>query len=273
VQLLVVLVRPYLVGTSHNFKMFRKFKLVPIDGSEQQQQTDIKQLEKELRGYNPTVRAMTNLYGGMQDALFSKKKKRRGGGLSTEQRLHLAAANRLRMQQLLHGHERVKDTLLQAPQPQPLQSEPKLQPELDQLNIEKGDTDAGGGYEEDRQTGVSNLAIPTRHSAKFSKLMEAASDTVGTNQSGELVIRGKRLKNTSYSDVMRALYVDSNFTVPGLNEIVSELKVLGVEPSLFTSRRARVLYSAAPSSATNKKLRQQKGSGKCFVAKRMLRLY
>ena len=165
------------------------------------------------------------------------------------------------MQQLLHGHERVKETL---PQHQPPQLEPKLKPELEQPNVEKSED------VEERQTRLSNLAIPTRHGAKFSKLMEAVSDTVGTNHNGELVIRGKRLKNTSYSDVMRALYVDSKFAVPGLTETVSELKLLGVEPSLFTSRRARVLFSAAPS---NKKLPQQKGSGRCPVAKRMLRLY
>ena len=59
--------------------MFQKFKLVPLDGVEQQQ-NDMKQLEKDLHGYNPTIRAMTNLYGGIRNALFSKQKRRAGGG-------------------------------------------------------------------------------------------------------------------------------------------------------------------------------------------------
>jgi hypothetical protein len=119
----------------------------------------------------------------------------------------------------------------------------------------------------------SKLAIPARHSKKFTQLVEASTGTIGANRAGEVVIRGEPLRNTSYSDVMRALYVDSKFTIPGLAETVSELKRLGVNTSLFTSHNARQLYSA--SASKRKSVSQQKGSGiirhKSFP--RMLRLY
>lgn len=247
--------------------MFEKYKLVrvnaPAEKETQQQPLDMRQMEKDLRNYNPTIRAMANHYGGIQDALFSKKKR---NNPSPQQRLHLAAANRLRLQQLIRGHGENP----MANEETQLQSHSELKHNPDVKDVVEDGTD-----EVKSVTLQPNLAIPARHGIKFAKLVEAASGTIGANRFGELVIRGKKLDNTSYSDVMRALYVNSNFTVPGLAETVAELKLLGVEPTLFTSRRARVLYSAEPSSRKKQGSPQQKGSGSSRLLKRkgMLRLY
>lgn len=252
--------------------MFEKYKLVRIDqaDSEQQQHLDMRQLEKDLRNYDPTMRAIANHYGGIQDALLSTKKRK---NLSPQTRLNLVAANRARMERLIRARGEATLTDALAGMQTREQAAPP-EPASQKQTVEDAKVGAEDDYEAKPVTGQSNLAIPVRHSAKFTKLMKFASDTIGSNRHGELVIRGKKLDNTSYSDVMRALYVDSNFTVPGLDQTVAELKTLGVEPTLFTSRRARQLYSTAqPNKKTS--MPQQKGSGRGeFVnRKRMLRVY
>jgi len=273
--------------------MFRKFKLVPIDGLEEHHQprSDIQQIEKDLRQYNPTTRAMANLYAGVQDALFSKNKMQKkksgllmnGANANANQRLHLAAANRMRMQQLIHGSNEVQPkhqgtSSVGAQQQQEgavvvmeEEEEEKKQAETDEKTVAKEDM----MMMNEKQVQRSNLAIPSRQRSKFAELVGATSGTIGANRLGEVIIRGGTLRNTSYSDVMRALYVDSKSKskIPGLPETVAELKRLGVSTLLFTSRHARQLYSAA--SSDEKVFRQQKGSGRARgkALQRILRLY
>jgi hypothetical protein len=277
--------------------MFRKFKLVPIDGeAEPEHPKNIAEIEKALREYNPTTRAMANLYGGIQDALFSKNKKNctKQKKISANERLHLVAANRMRMHRLLQGSnepqtqlqgtsgERADDegasgglveekTAVDVPGKKEMEMEVEEQ-ETGKAKTEKAKAKAKKDEEEEEEEEEkeekdeqifgenrrSNMAIPKRHDSKFTQLAGKISGTIGSNRLGEVIIRGGTLRNTSYSDVMRALYVDYKFTTPGLVETVAELKRLGVKMSLFTSRKAKQLYSAP---ASDKVFSQQKGSG------------
>jgi hypothetical protein len=252
--------------------MFRKFKLVPIDDSEAQ--LDMQQVEKDLREYNPTARAMTNLYGGIQDALFSKKKKGPQKGPTTSQRLHLVAANRMRMEQLMRGNneppQRTNAAAVQQPE---VHDDEKEMPMSHKTNV-VNDADMEDNVKKvgEMKPVVLNVAIPQRQKEKFDKLAEIMSDTIGANRLGELVIRGETLRNTSYTDVMRALYVDPKSKLDGLDETVSELKRLQVDRNLVNSRFAKKQLSDAPDS---KKVRHQKGSGSMLrkAHPRILRLY
>jgi hypothetical protein len=294
----VVSVRRFLVETSNSGEnkqkkktMFRKFKLVPIDGNlEEHHRHDIRQIEKDLRDYNPTTRAMANLYGGVQDALFSKNKKKNNkkgrllhiNGVNANQRLHLAAANRMRMQQLIHGsnevqaqHKGISSVGVQQEMMEVKEEAEAKQAEPDEKTAAKEEM----LMMNEKQAQRSNLAIPSRQRSKFAELVGATSGTIGTNRLGEVVIRGGTLRNTSYSDIMRALYINSKFKIPGLPETVAELKRLGVSTSLFTSRQARQLYSASASAENvfqqQQQQQQQKGSG-CARGKALqsiLRLY
>jgi hypothetical protein len=113
-----------------------------------------------------------------------------------------------------------------------------------------------------------NVAIPKKYATKYENLIKLASDSIGVGDNGEVVIRGREVANSSYSDVMRALYSDTKgkaAALPGLSETVGELKRLNVPSSMITSSRARAIYQSVG----------QKGSGKCYYYGRpkMLRLY
>ncbi len=259
--------------------MFRKFKLVPID-AEGEHPKNIEEIEKALREYNPTTRAMANLYGGIQDALFSRDKKKTKK-ISANELLHLVAANRMRIHRLLQGSNEAQ-TRFQEMSGEDTQkksvdeetNEDLAEDEMAQkIKLEKEEKDPKEQMELIGESERSNLAIPTRFGKKFTQLAKIISGTIGSNRLGEVIIRGETLRNTSYSDVMRALYVDSKFTIPGLVETVAELKRLGVKTSMFTSRNARQLYSVPTS---DKLYLQQKGSGGSIEQRtfpRILRLY
>src|SRR5574343_387596 len=85
---------------------YRKFKLVPIDeDSDELGKSAADKLERYVRKYNPTIRAMANSYGGMQDALFSKNTR-----LTPAQRLHIYNANRARIHRMNKSTDVSKDS-------------------------------------------------------------------------------------------------------------------------------------------------------------------
>ena len=192
---------------------------------------------------------MANIYGGVEVALDNRQVR-----CIASERLHLLNANRSRMEHLIRGNSEAA-TQQQSHHPSP--DVPTLQPNQETYPQE---TVKENGEDDSKMLPATqfNVAIPSRHSAKFASLMKHTIDIIGSNRLGEVVINNRTLKNTSFTDVMRALYVDSNFNVPGLPQVVAELKRLDVPTELFSSKRARNMYLAS-SRATPAP--QQQGSG------------
>lgn len=239
---------------------FRKFKLVPVGdqretNSSSSSKCDMEQLERSLRKYDPKIRAQANYYKSMLDALYNNKTER----LTPSQQLHIYSANRSRIQQLRNPTMETSDESL------PIKHlEPEYEMNVNRRGAEQEEEQEERKYKPQSDAGAVN--IPKKFQARFQNVLDQTSDTIQANNRGELVIKGRELPNTSYADTMRALYVDSKFFVPGLTEVVHELKRTGVTLNLLASKRAKNMYSQ---SNVGGKVAQS-GSGKPC---RILRLY
>ena len=72
--------------------LFKKFKLVPV-GTATHTMSKVELAERQLRNYNPMLRAMANNYTAMNNALHGRKR-----GRTAKSRLNLLNANRARLQ-------------------------------------------------------------------------------------------------------------------------------------------------------------------------------
>jgi hypothetical protein len=208
---------------------------------------------------------MAHAYEGMENALIAKPMQR-----TPTERLNLLSANRAKLLQLMQRNDVAPaQQAYQQPLPKPDENSLLATPTSHSAPVPVPKSPAA----------PPNLAIPKRHKEKFEQLIEKVSETITYGNDGQVVIHGRSLNNTSFSDIMRALYVDSKFTVPGLSETVAELKRNNVPPRLITSSRARTLYTAADANVGRN--RSQVGSGKrrceaknnANINRKFLRLY
>jgi hypothetical protein len=125
------------------------------------------------------------------------------------------------------------------------------------------------------------LAIPQSSQSNFTKIMDLVAESIKPGPNGEVVIEGKKLPETSFTDVMRAMFTDSKRKpVPGLAQTVTELKRLGVPETLLKAKKAKELYKAAAGQTGSgrriKKPKKLKKVGKAKDRKKygnVLRLY
>jgi hypothetical protein len=251
--------------SSDHALLFKKLKLVPVDEIPQPtNQNVVGQVEKYLRNYNPTVRAMANSYTGMGEALLGKKKR------STSNKLNLFNSNKARYLQLL------KSTSSSADVPPPMEMPVNVEPQQQELKARPLDVE-----DTDKKHEVKPLlAIPAKSQDKFEAVLEKAGNAIKPGKHGEVVIEGKALPNTSYSDVMRALFVNTRKSPKGLGQTVAELKRLGVPMALLKSKTAMDLYKKAEAGqgqlGSGRRIQKVKTLGKAKKMKKIskvLRLY
>lgn len=255
--------------SSENDLLFRKFKLVPLSELPQQGSAHVVgQVERHLRKYDPTLRAMANTYIGMDEALHGKKK------LTAKARLNLLNSNRARLLHMSRTDSQVANV--------PAGQVPQETVVAEQSFVER---DVKSGYDEELKAEPKPtplLAIPASSQGNFSKIMDLVAGSIEPGPDGEVVIEGKALPKTSFSDVMRAMFTDSKKTsVPGLARTVTELKRLGVPDTLLKAKKAKALYKAAAAGQTGsgrriKKPKKLKMVGKAKDRKKygkVLRLY
>jgi hypothetical protein len=254
--------------SSENAVLFKKLKLVPADELPQfTNQHVVGQVEKYLRNYNPTVRAMANSYTGMGEALHGKKKR------STSNKLNLFNSNKARYLQLLKSTSSSADVPPPMEMPVNVESQQQQQQELKARPLDVEDTDK-------KHEVKPLLAIPAKSQDKFEAVLEIAGGAIKPGKHGEVVIEGKALPNTSYSDVMRALFVNSRKSPKGLGQTVAELKRLGVPMALLKSKTAMDLYKKAEAGqgqlGSGRRIQKVKTLGKAKKMKKnskVLRLY
>jgi hypothetical protein len=248
-----------------NTTLFRKLKLVPAE--EPTNRPSMGEVTKYLRKYDPTLHAMANSYVGMSEALIGKKK-----GRTTSNKLNLYNSNKARYLQLLNSA-----TNSAALPPPPSMSEGPVR--VEEPEEQEMKASAVGLEDMDdkkfKPEAVPLLAIPTASHGKFKAVMEQAGDAIKPGRNGELVIQGKALPGTSFSDVMRALYVTRKVNPPGFTQTVSELKRLGVPAAKLKSKTAVALYKKVqPEQTGSGRFKKFKASGKArSVQKKVLRLY
>jgi len=252
---------------------FRKFKLVPVDHDDDYDHSksmfgdsvksaNIETLERRIRKYDPRIQAMANSYGGMHDALFNRNVHH-----TPSQRLHIYNANRSRIHRMRKGAEGPLEAI--GPQEGRVQKSTKEGTELERDQIYKEGLEKGEEVDlkvlKPHPEDIAAAVVPKNYQSKLRNLINLMSNKIRANDRGEVVINGEELPDTSYSDVMRALYVNQKGFVSGLSEVVDELKRAGISSSLLSSARAKSLYNKARVGKV------QSGSG--FKPHRVLRLY
>lgn len=232
-------------------KTFEKFKLVPYNESPKTGKCSSKtgtivkpaMLEKAktyVRDYDPTLHAKTNAYVGMRQALFGRKP-----GWTARKRLDLLSSNMARYKHLASTAPLPENEQIQHEQIQ--HETPKVREDSDYIDVKPQHDD----LEEKVQPGYEFkplLAIPKNRYGDFENLRSLSSNTIKAGKHGEIVIRGTTVPGSSYSDVMRAIYISPKRgkALPvGLAEVVSELKRLDAPSTLLFAKRAQALYAKA----------------------------
>lgn len=224
-------------------KTFEKYKLVPFDESKKPFKTSSRSVnnsptmlakaQKYLRDYDPTLRAKTNAFIGMRKALFGRQT-----GWTARKRLDVLNSNMARYKHLASDSPLEEDSQTQ-------QETPRLGAVNDYTEVKPLNEELEGLKTEDDEL-KPLVNIPKPYRAKFQQMRTLSSKTIKRGKAGEIVIRGTPVPNSSYSDVMRAMFVSPKGDTPlpdGLPEALTELKRLKASPSVLSATRARVLYS------------------------------
>lgn len=224
---------------SKNMALFKKFKLVPhkeeSNGKAEPAKKDVDMLTKYLQNYKPTLRSMVNTYGGMLNALHGRTR-----GLTAKDRLNLLNSNRAR---LLHLRKEDTDS-----------AQPTDNDDLAHANFKVEEEEPSSEV-----LAAAKLPVPKRHARNFLTLMKTASGVLEVGKLGELVIKNRVVPSTSFNDVMKALFVDSKQPLPkGVVEAVSELKRIGVSPSLLPAKRVKALFAELSQSGSGRRHRMNK---------------
>lgn len=238
-----------------NAVLFQKHKLVPIEQYNQQgREHVVGAAERHLRKYDPTLRSMANTYVGMQNAMFGKNAR----GLTGRNKLMLLNSNKARYLRMLKsgGSEPV----------QPVQAFGE-QNEIDKKTEHPSDEKF---FDADDKPAINPLlAIPTNSLNSFKIIMNHVGDAVRPGPNGEVVINNEVVPGTSFSDVMRGLFVNvrgkNKTPLPGLSQTVSELKRRGVPSGLLKANKAKYWYRRAESPQVGEgssKKPKKAGSGK-----------
>ena len=104
--------------------------------------------------------------------------------------------------------------------------------------------------------------LPHQYQKKFDQFQEFLSqhkNVIRSNSTGQLVLDGKLIPETTYSDLLRSFYVRNvNMNLNGLPNLLGKLKTLNVDPDLFSNKDAKntLIYMRKFS---------QSGKGKTFM--------
>ena len=186
-----------------------------------------------FQNYTPTPQAMEDRYSEMQGALESQT-----DSTLHEPRLALHDANLQQLKQLSGGQQGSGQAEVSS------QDKPPESTNGDTKRLYSNEKHAGSTLEE----GACMPApiIPRHHLAKFARLLQlleiAAPNALRSSVHGELTLGGTIVPGSSYANVMRGLYTDTPFTLPGMHDAISVLHQAGVPISLLSSRRAKRLY-------------------------------
>ena len=240
----------------------------------------ISEAEQELRKYNPTMRAMAGHYEGMREALAlsptAAHRDASGMDSTDETRLAKYEANRYRLGKLAGtGEKAMPDPEVAGGSTAPTPPTPHVEVAAEVAEADDPeDADAGATT---RTKTASTSTIPKQHLSKYRQLMQHLSNSTAkvleASSHGELIVGGKILRGTSYSDVLRSLFVNSKFAVPGLPEAVTALHAAGVPNKMLGSQRAKRIHeiidhnehTAASGASTIAAHSGQTGSGGMFV--------
>jgi hypothetical protein len=257
---------------------FKKFKLVPADEHEKSARVSIQNVQKLIRNYNPLLRGMANSYSGMQNAAHDKKRTS-----SAKDRLNLLNSNRARFLHLKKNSFYNNDEALQqqqelvesknaglyAEKTANVDESQWMEPEISEKSFEESEKSFKSLADTKPSSSTENLKWSKD---KFTLLKDLVGNAIKPNRLGELMINNKTLRNASYDQVMRSLFVDENEEVPGLSQTVKELKRIGVPLEILGSKRARNLFQVV--SPKQKGKGQFIGKWKAPVkARKVLRLY
>ena len=210
----------------------------------QQSPPTIADIEHQLRTHSLPMRAMANHYAGMTRVLEPS-------ALPNDDRYAIYASNLHRMRQI---NADVEAPPTAAVKPAPPHEVP-LQHPADELPLKPVENPEPVRQPAPREsiptaadTSFSDVVIPRNQKGKYKNMIDhlqaSAPNAIQASERGELILDGKILRNTSYSDVIRNLYVDSNFLVPGTEEILHTLNRANLPVNMLGSKRAKRIFTS-----------------------------
>ena len=203
----------------------------------QSQEETMRAQDKQVREYNPIIRAMSRMQGEMNRALSRRS--------DTVGRLAKYNASLSRMKALKSsgiGESFAPSILSEHATRAPPASVSSA------LNSETATAGAHGSL-----PAVSSVlpSIPKKYHNKYIHLHEFLSANPGAisaSPNGRILVRGEAVSDATFPDVIRGLYVRTQRDVPGLRNVVQQLKEISVPLALISSPTAKSLYTASGST-------------------------
>lgn len=208
--------------------------------------------EEAITGYNPTAKSLVQHKDAMDSALQAKN----GGIMSDERRLALYSLNGQRFRQLLRNAVNFKTGMLPALKAvtsemtsETVQTDPtqtstegvQAGTEMSTQETETADLPSSIPYSPE-STLAKQYVIPQQFVNKFNNVVSAIASNpkiINVSDENELVVGGKTIRGTSFADLIRSLFVDSQFPSTGLSHMVGALHHIGVTEDMLSSKRAK----------------------------------
>lgn len=208
--------------------------------------------DRQLTEYNPSVRAMTKLQS-LIDKVFDEK------ALSPDEKQKILNTLRERFSQL---YSKYKNSASSTPTPAVIPPSPPPPPNptappshADSTESIAEDSERGEeSYQEAEETDEdavdtttdsdSSFVFPSidlaeRYSRKvglFKEFLKANKNVLGSTPRNELVLDGKVFPNTSFSDLVRNMYIrGTRLNLTGSSEFMDKLAGLKADPTMFSN--------------------------------------
>ena len=235
---------------------FRKMRLVDeaiaiaseksASKSIQSQEETMRKQDRQVREYNPIIRAMSQMQGEMNRAMSRKS--------DTVGRLAKYNAGLSRMKALKSS------SIGESPAPSFLPQHVTRTPHASSSDTPISDATTASAY--GSLPAVSSVlpSIPKKYHNKYihlHELLTAHPGAISSSPNGKILVRGEAVSDASFPDVMRGLYVATQRDVPGLKSVVRQLKEISVPLALISSSTAKSLYTTGGDTPSM----NQSGSG------------
>ena len=204
----------------------------------QSQEEAMRAQDKQVREYHPVIRAMSQMQGEMNRALASRKS-------DTIGRLAKYNASLSRMKALKSssiGESFATSLLPQTATHAPPASESAV-----------SNATAASAYGSLPAVSYILPSIPQKYHNKYIHLHEyltAHPGAISASPNGRILVRGEAVSDATYPDMIRSLYVPTKRDVPGLKNVVRELKEISVPLALISSSTAKSVYTTSDETPT-----------------------
>lgn len=198
--------------------------------------------DRQLTEYNPSVRSMTKL-----EALINKVFD--DNTLSPDEKQKILNTLHERFSQLYSKYKNSSSstsalTLLPNTPPPSLAdtaetNEEESERDVDSVQEQQSDTTVDTSTGSDSSYHFPQIDLADKFARKlglFKDFLKANRNVLAASPKNELVVDGKLIPNSSFSDLVRSMYIrGTKLNVTGSNEFINKLAGLRVDPTMFSN--------------------------------------